>query len=289
MSDWNKRIIEEFRANNGRVGGMFEGAPLVLLTTAGRRTGRPHTTPAVCLRDGDRYLVFGSNAGGDRHPDWYLNLLASPQVTLELPGEAGEGRPLAARAVPLEGEERDRYWELQCERDPAFLAYQSGTERTIPVVALHPLVLSADDDRARLVGEQLRRHHADLRGQLAALRAEIDQALAGAPATGGTGGAAGAAEELRRHCLRFCYGLQLHHTRENGAFTAFERRFPELAPALDRLRAEHLVVEEALTRFAALLGGEGTGPATLRAELDRLVTGLEEHFAYEEAQLIPAP
>ena len=120
--DFNKHVIEEFRANNGKVGGMFEGAHLILLTTAGARTGKPHTTPTVYLRDGNRYLVFGSNAGGPKHPHWYHNLLANPHLTVELGTEEGAVKPFAARAVVLEGEERDHYWELWCSRDPGFRA-----------------------------------------------------------------------------------------------------------------------------------------------------------------------
>ena len=87
-ASWNAQVIQEFRANNGKVGGMLDGVPLVLLTTAGRKTGRPHTTPVVHLRDGDRHLVFGSNAGRPDHPDWYRNVLANPQVTMEVGTDA---------------------------------------------------------------------------------------------------------------------------------------------------------------------------------------------------------
>lgn len=136
---WNERVMEEFRANNGRVGGMFEGAPMVLLTTVGRRTGKPHTNPAIYLRDGDRHLVFASNAGADTHPHWYLNLLANPRVTMEIGTEEGVVKPFATRAVPLAGAERDRYWERMCALDDAFRGYEEKTGRTIPVVALYTL------------------------------------------------------------------------------------------------------------------------------------------------------
>jgi deazaflavin-dependent oxidoreductase (nitroreductase family) len=140
MADnWNQRIIGEFRAGNGKVGGPFEGMPLLLLTTAGRRTGTPHTTPVAHLADGDRYLVFGSAAGSDSHPDWYLNLLATPQVTVELGTDEGTVRSFAARAEVLEGEERDRLYAKQAAINPAFADYQRKTTRVIPVVALHLL------------------------------------------------------------------------------------------------------------------------------------------------------
>ncbi|MEU5026358.1 nitroreductase/quinone reductase family protein [Streptomyces milbemycinicus] len=291
--DLNKNVIEEFRANNGKVGGMFEGAPLILLTTAGARTGKPHTTPAVYLRDGNRYLVFGSNAGDPKHPHWYHNLLANPHFTVELGTEEGAVKPFAARAVVLEGEARDRYWELQCSCSPAFRGYAEQTERTIPVIALHLLDLGANNqERNQMIGRQLIQHHNDLRSELHRVRAEIDRAPAGESAQADAGSGADLVGQLRRHCLTFCYALQTHHIRENGTFTAFERQFPHLLPALTRLRQEHEVVERALEEFEALLnGGLPADPADvkkLRAELDRLVAGLEEHFAYEEQHLLPA-
>lgn len=293
---WNEQVIKEFRENNGRVGGMFEGAPLVLLTTMGRRTGKPHTNPAVYLRDGDRYLVFASNAGGDKHPDWYLNLLDSPQVTMERGTEEGVAKPFATRAVPLAGEERDRCWELMCSIDPAFRAYEEKTDRTIPVVALHVLDLSADTERTRMIGQQLTAHHRTLRAELARVRAEIDDALGRGGDSGSDPGSVrppgtGLTEELRRHCLTYCYGLQLHHIREDGSFSVFEQQFPELRPAIRALREQHHVVEELLGDFEKLvngLSGEAGDLVGLREALERTVAGLEDHFAYEERVLLPA-
>ncbi|MEV8345531.1 nitroreductase family deazaflavin-dependent oxidoreductase [Streptomyces niveus] len=138
VQEFNRRIIEEFRANGGRVGGMFEGAPLVLLTTLGARTGNRRTTPAAYARDGERILVFASNAGGPAHPAWYFNLLADNRVTVEIGTEEGTVLTFAARAEPLRGEERDHQYALQSARAPGFAAYQAGTDRTIPVIALIP-------------------------------------------------------------------------------------------------------------------------------------------------------
>jgi deazaflavin-dependent oxidoreductase (nitroreductase family) len=143
-SEFNQRIIEEFRANGGKVGGMFEGAPLVLLTTTGARTGRPHTNPAIYLRDGERVLVFASNAGLPRNPDWYHNLVAAPRVTVEIGTGDGDIERYPAEAAPLQGEERDRLYLVQSELNPAFVAYQAGTTRVIPVIALNHLGLTAD-------------------------------------------------------------------------------------------------------------------------------------------------
>ena len=131
MSDYNTSIIEEFRANAGRVGGSWEGRDLLLLTTTGRKSGRKHTTPMVFTRDGDRLLVYASKAGAPKHPDWYLNLVADPRVVVE----AGPER-YDAIATPLEREERDRQFAAQAARVPTFAEYQEKTSRIIPVVAL---------------------------------------------------------------------------------------------------------------------------------------------------------
>ncbi len=131
MSDYNQRLMEEFRANAGRVGGSWEGRDLLLLTTTGRKSGKQHTTPMVYTRDGDRLLVYASKGGAPKHPDWYLNLVADPDVVVEV----GTDR-YNATAAPLEGEERDREVAAQVARVPTFGEYQEKTTRVIPVVAL---------------------------------------------------------------------------------------------------------------------------------------------------------
>ncbi len=131
MNGRNRAIIEEFRANAGKVGGYWEGRDLVLLTTTGRRSGRPHTTPVAFTRDGDRLLVYASKGGAPKNPDWYLNLVADPHVVVEVADERYD-----AVATPLEGEERDREFAAQVQRNPAFGEYQAKTSRVIPVIAL---------------------------------------------------------------------------------------------------------------------------------------------------------
>lgn len=133
ISDFNRRTISEFRANSGRVGGPFEGAPLLLLHTIGARSGKPRVNPMMYLYDGDRYLVFASKAGADHHPDWYWNLRANPRTRIEV----GD-RTLRVRAVELEGTERDEKFHTQAQRYPGFAEYQSKTDRIIPVIALVP-------------------------------------------------------------------------------------------------------------------------------------------------------
>lgn len=131
VNDWNARIIEEFRSNGGRVGGQFEGAPILLLHTRGRRSGAERVNPMMYLDlDGHRY-VFASKAGAPTDPDWYHNLVATPKVTVEV-GES----TYEATARVLDQEERDRIYAEQARRYPGFAEYAAKTTRVIPVVEL---------------------------------------------------------------------------------------------------------------------------------------------------------
>jgi deazaflavin-dependent oxidoreductase (nitroreductase family) len=134
VNDFNRRIIEEFRANRGKVGGNFEGAPMLLLHTTGAKTGVERVNPVVYQPDGDRYVIFGSKAGADTHPDWYHNLLAHPEATIEVGAQT-----VAVVARLAEGEERDRRWSRQKELMPAFADYERKTSRSIPVIVLEPV------------------------------------------------------------------------------------------------------------------------------------------------------
>ncbi|SEK41173.1 nitroreductase family deazaflavin-dependent oxidoreductase [Nonomuraea pusilla] len=129
---FNQQVIEEFRANGGRVGGMFEGSPLVLLTTTGARSGRPVTSPVMYLSDGERYVVIASNGGADNHPAWYHNLRANPVATAEVGAETFE-----VKAEFVEGEERDALYARMVEQAAGFAEYEARTTRRIPVVALY--------------------------------------------------------------------------------------------------------------------------------------------------------
>ena len=131
MSDWNAQIIEEFRANGGKVGGQFEGAPLLLLHTTGARSGAERVNPMMYLSDGGRMFVFASKAGHDSHPDWYHNLVKTPEVTVEVGTET-----FAATAIPLTEEERAAVYAKQAALYPGFAEYQAKTSRVIPVVEL---------------------------------------------------------------------------------------------------------------------------------------------------------
>jgi deazaflavin-dependent oxidoreductase (nitroreductase family) len=134
MNDWNRQTIEQFRANNGKVGGFWEGKPLLLLTTTGAKSGQRRTTPTMYLRDGDRLLVFASKGGAPTHPAWYHNLVAHPEVTVEVGTETYK-----ATATVLKGEERDQLYARHAELYPQFGEYQTRTTRKIPVIALERL------------------------------------------------------------------------------------------------------------------------------------------------------
>lgn len=133
--DYNAQIIEEFRANEGRVGGPFEGATLLLLHHVGARSGKDRINPLVYNRDGDRYVVFASMAGAPTNPNWYHNLKANPNVTIEVGTDTFD-----AVANEATGELRDRLFSAQVERSPQFGEYQSKTDRVIPVIVLTPTV-----------------------------------------------------------------------------------------------------------------------------------------------------
>ncbi|CQD09688.1 cell entry (mce) related family protein [Mycobacterium lentiflavum] len=131
--DFNRRNIEEFRANHGRLGGQFEGAPVLLLHSKGARSGEERVSPMMYLADGQRYLVFASAAGADRNPAWYHNLVAHPDAQIEVGDDL-----IDVRAVELHGDERDQKYAIQASRYPGFADYERKTTRTIPVLALIP-------------------------------------------------------------------------------------------------------------------------------------------------------
>lgn len=131
LNDWNAKIIEEFRANAGRVGGRFEGVPVLLLHTTGARSGQPRVNPLAFQPDGDRLVIFASYAGGPRNPAWFHNLLAGGPASVEV---GTDHFPVTARVA--EGEERERYWEKQKADLPTFGDYERKTSREIPVVVL---------------------------------------------------------------------------------------------------------------------------------------------------------
>jgi len=130
-TSWNDGIIEEFRANHGKVGGPFAGVPILLLHHTGARTGTVRVNPLAYQADGGRFVVFGSKGGAPTNPDWYHNLRANPEATVEVGTET-----IPVRARVAEGEERERIWNRQKQLMPGFAAYEQRTRRQIPVVIL---------------------------------------------------------------------------------------------------------------------------------------------------------
>jgi deazaflavin-dependent oxidoreductase (nitroreductase family) len=131
MKEINHKVIEEFRGNGGKVGGQFAGAPMVLLTTKGAKSGKTYVNPLVYSRDGDKYVIIASFAGGPKNPSWYHNLVAHPTPTVEI-----EGERFQAKATFPSGAERDRLFNQQASQMPIFNEYRKKTARQIPVVVL---------------------------------------------------------------------------------------------------------------------------------------------------------
>ena len=131
MKDFNRQVIDEFRSNGGKVGGQFEGAPLLLLHTTGAKSGAERVNPMMYQQVGDELAVFASKAGAPTNPDWYHNLVANPRASVEVGDDTYEVESRVA-----EGQERTRIWEAQKAAYPGFADYESATTRTIPVVIL---------------------------------------------------------------------------------------------------------------------------------------------------------
>ncbi len=129
--NWNQAIIEEFRANSGKVGGPFAGSTLLLLHTVGAKSGQPRINPVVCVADGERLIIFASKSGAPTHPDWYHNLLAHPLVTVEVGTEVFQ-----VQAAVTPEPERTQLYNQIAESNPGFAEYQKKTTRVIPVISL---------------------------------------------------------------------------------------------------------------------------------------------------------
>lgn len=267
MNDVNQPVIDEFRGNHGRVGGMFADARLLLLTTTGAKSGLRHTTPLGYFPDGERLLVIASAAGSDRHPDWFHNISADPSVTVE------DGAfTYDAHAEVLDGEERDTVFARLVEAEPGFDDYQRRTTRTLPVVALAPAADGPPGGGS--LADMLVGVHDGFRRELTLIRKEL----------AGSGPVLGV--QLRINCLTLCQGLHNHHVGEDmGLFEAIEARNPELADTLARLRSEHDRVADLTAAIQAAVRDESRD--TARAEVERLAGELERHLDHEEEQLLP--
>ena len=134
MSNWNDQIIEEFRANEGRVGGPFEGAPLLLLHSTGAKSGQERVSPIMYRAVAGGWAVFASKAGADTNPDWFHNLKTNPKANVEIGATTVD---VIARVA--EGDERNRIWDAQKKEYTGFADYERKTTREIPVVVLQPV------------------------------------------------------------------------------------------------------------------------------------------------------
>jgi deazaflavin-dependent oxidoreductase (nitroreductase family) len=269
-TSFHQNVIDEFRANEGKVGGPFEGGDLLLLTTTGARSGASRTTPLGYVRHGDSLLVVGSNLGGPRHPGWYHNLLAHPLVRVEVGTASFE-----ALAVPAEGERREELFAHVVREAPGYGDYQAGTSRPLPVVVLEraePEEWVGRPREVRTLADKLLEVHTWLRGQLRQVRAEVEAHFA-AP-----GSAAGAPP-----------GLEFHHDSEDGhLFPGTARHHPELVDVFDRLAEEHRTVARVQGELAALLAGVTVAePGRFRRELAAMSAELNAHLDYEEEMLLP--
>ena len=131
MTDFNPQVIEEFRANGGKVGGPFEGAPMILVHHIGAKSGAERVTPLVYFPDGDRMVIMASKAGAPTNPDWYYNLIANPRVDVEVGTET-----LTVDTTEVVGDQRAELWTRVVAAMPGFGEYEKQTTRTIPVMVL---------------------------------------------------------------------------------------------------------------------------------------------------------
>ncbi|MET9312850.1 nitroreductase/quinone reductase family protein [Kribbella sp. NPDC003505] len=264
LNDFTAQLIAEFKANDGKVGGPFENSRLLLLTTTGARTGEPRTAILGYYPDGDRVLVVGSAGGGPKHPGWYHNLLADPEVHIDL------GLfDYPATAVVLRDAERDEVFARLVEADAGWGEYQQRTTRTIPVVALVQKP-GPPPHGGGSFAEALQTIHTAFRRELALIRHEV--------ATSGTLGA-----QLRINCLTVCQGLHFHHTGESTMlFPSLLEQHPELADVIAVLQTEHDQIAVLLEELKRLVGA----PDVL-AQVDELIAQLNAHLDREEAELLP--
>jgi deazaflavin-dependent oxidoreductase (nitroreductase family) len=239
----------------------------LLLTTTGARSGRQHTAILGYYPDGDRVLVVGSAGGGPKHPDWYHNLVANPEVTVETGLFT-----YPATAVVLRDAQRDEVFARLVEADRGWGDYQARTTRTIPVIALvqQPGPPSGGGSFAEL----LKLIHTTFRRELALIRKEV-----------AASGTAGLGAQLRINCLTLCQGLHYHHTGEStGLFPALVAQHPELADTIAKLQTEHDQIAVLLEELEKQVADPSPD---LLAQVDRLIGALTAHLDYEEAELLP--
>lgn len=286
FNEFQRQVVAEFRANKGKVGGMFEGSTLCLLTTVGAKSGMRRTNPLAYLEIDGQPLVVASAMGAPTSPAWYHNIRKNPMVTVETGTETYE----AIAAIPP-GAERDTLFDKVVDQDPGFGEYQAKTTRLIPVITLHR-VDSEPAERVRGMGDFIVESHDWLRNELVELRRQVDEIIDGRADDTVERSSPDLAQQLRAHCLTFCTAVEEHHTGEDaGAFPMLAQRFPALAPALADLVEEHKVVARLQREIQELVDGYAPGesdPHVLRSQLERLTSDLEDHFAYEERTIVTA-
>jgi deazaflavin-dependent oxidoreductase (nitroreductase family) len=256
-------LIKQFRATAGQ----SDDGRYLLLTTTGARSGQRHTAILGYYPDGDRILVVGSAGGGPKHPDWYHNLVANPEVTVETGLFT-----YPATAVVLRDAERDDVFDRLVEAEPGWGEYQSRTTRTIPVVAL--VAQPGPPSGGGSFAETLKRVHTTFRRELALIRKEV-----------ATSGTASLGAQLRVNCLTLCQGLHHHHTGESTMlFPRLAAQHPELADAIATLQTEHDQIAVLLEELEKQVSNPSPD---LLSQVDRLIDALNAHLDYEEAELLP--
>ncbi|MFD3519358.1 nitroreductase/quinone reductase family protein [Streptomyces sp. NPDC058653] len=287
-TSFDESVTEEFRANGGKVGGPFQGANLLLLTTVGAKSGTRRTTPLGYVRHGDALLVVASNLGATEHPHWYRNLLAHPTVDVEI-----GTRVFEALAVPAEGARRDELFARVVKEAPGYADYQAATDRTLPVVVLEPAAHPAGEEprEVRTLADKILEVHDHLRAQLRLVTADVDAHFAALAAHEGPGEppAPSLGLRIRQRCLAFCQALEFHHTGEDGhLFPGIAQYHPHLTEVFDRLGAEHRTVARIQDALVTLLADLGSAePSLFRAELAEMTTELTAHLDYEEEVILP--
>ncbi|QWF83253.1 nitroreductase/quinone reductase family protein [Amycolatopsis sp. CA-230715] len=277
---FQRQVIAEFRENEGKLSGMFEGWSLAVLTTTGAKTGLRRESVLGYLEIDGKAVVVASAMGAPKNPDWCHNIRHDPIVTVE----TGNETYTAIAALPS-GAERDELFRKVVEQDPGYGDYQARTTRVIPVVVLHRT------DRVNGMGDWLKGVHDWLRDELAELGKQAD-ALVDGTAAKIERTPPDLGHEMRTHCLSFCTALKRHHTGEDAAtFPMLARQFPALAPALTELGQQHEVVARLQDEIQRLVDGYEPGksdPVRLRDRLGALAAELERHFDYEERTIVTA-
>lgn len=282
-------VIDEFRANRGKVGGPYAGRDLLLLTTTAPVSGTPRTTLLGYVRRGGSLTAVGSGTGTPNHPGWYHDLLARPVVGVEI-----GTRNYQALAVPDRGAHDE---ELLDHAVPAAAGagVPAATTVCVPLVVTleraDPEVWEGRPREVRTLADKVTEVHTWLRGQLRQVKAETDAHFAARAAHQGPGEppAPGLGLQIRQRCLAFCQALEFHHTSEDEhLFPGIARYHPDLGDVFDRLRDEHRTVARIQGDLADLLAGVGIAePQRFRTELTAMSAELNAHLDYEDATIVP--